>query len=301
MFYVSSISGDQSVFDPITFNELRKARRAQIIAEETSLIRQNEALTEQTVENILAERSTETSLATGTASQSSDINPEAAAIKQHSAVALAGASVLPPKSTTTKANHNISGAPLANESDFHAQVEKTLPVRNTTESNDQTTEQREHITHAYEEVAHEVQVRKKAFTVEQIMSSPVISLKATDTIEIAKELFHRKRFRHVPIVSNKGQLVGILSDRDLFRELRNSLRDGITPKEHKEKQISEIMATNIVTSRPYADIRSAAKVMFEARIGAMPIVDDNGNLTGMFTRSDILRTVVNRAPLELWT
>ena len=40
--------------------------------------------------------------------------------------------------------------------------------------------------------------------------------------------------------------------------------------------------------------------MFKERIGAMPIVDDQGTLVGILTRSDILRVLVNKAPLQLW-
>jgi len=40
--------------------------------------------------------------------------------------------------------------------------------------------------------------------------------------------------------------------------------------------------------------------MFEERIGAMPMVNEGGTPLGMITRSDILRTVMNQVPFELW-
>ena len=60
------------------------------------------------------------------------------------------------------------------------------------------------------------------------------------------------------------------------------------------------MTDQVLTAHPDTEIRTIARVMFEERIGAMPIVSEAGTPVGIITRSDILRTVMNKVPFELW-
>ncbi|MCB0353692.1 MAG: CBS domain-containing protein [Bdellovibrionales bacterium] len=130
--------------------------------------------------------------------------------------------------------------------------------------------------------------RKPAVTAQQIMSSPVVTVQADRPLTAAKKIFQSQRFRHLPVVSSEGRLVGILSDRDALSAPMSAGR------------ISEVMTKGVLTARPEAEIREMAKIMIEERIGAMPIVDETHQLVGILTRTDILRTVMHHAPLELW-
>jgi acetoin utilization protein AcuB len=147
---------------------------------------------------------------------------------------------------------------------------------------------------AYLEVTEKNPQREKVLRAEQIMSSNVVTLSSSDRLKEARHIFENRRFRHVPIVSNTGKLVGILSDRDLLKNLN---QQGI----EKPLSIEDVMVKSVLTARPETEIRMIAKIMFDERIGALPIVDSDEKLVGILTRSDILRTIVNRAPLELWT
>ncbi|MEZ4753527.1 MAG: CBS domain-containing protein [Bdellovibrionota bacterium] len=141
----------------------------------------------------------------------------------------------------------------------------------------------------YTKLDHKQQKRELALTASQIMSSPVVTLRAKDTITAAAEIFKEKRFRHIPVVSKKGALIGILSDRNLHQLSDNS------------QCVKDVMSRPVLCARAQTEIRLIAQVLFKERIGAMPIVDENQELVGIITRSDILRAVVNQAPLELWT
>lgn len=130
--------------------------------------------------------------------------------------------------------------------------------------------------------------REKAILAKQIMTTTVISVGAESLTSEARKIFKEKRFRHLPVLSKEGRLVGILSDRDFID--RPVMSD----------YAKDAMTTNVLTARPETQIRIIASVMFKERIGAMPIVDSESRLVGILTRSDILRTLVNQAPLELW-
>ncbi len=136
--------------------------------------------------------------------------------------------------------------------------------------------------------------REPAIVASQIMSSPLVTLHPSASLREAWELIREKRFRHVPVVSAEGKPVGILSDRDLLVEASNLEHLGL-------RRVDQVMATHVLTALPQTAIREIARTLLEERIGAMPIVSEHEELVGIVTRSDILRTVVNQAPLELWT
>ena len=143
--------------------------------------------------------------------------------------------------------------------------------------------------------------REPALVAEQIMSSPVQTLPEDAGLAEAWLLIRDRRFRHVPVLDHKGQVVGILSDRDLLREAAGiSSAAGAVPQSPAWSSIRSLITRQVVTATPDTDIRQIARVFFEDRIGAMPIVEEKGGLVGLITRSDILRAIINHAPLEMW-
>lgn len=136
----------------------------------------------------------------------------------------------------------------------------------------------------------------------QIMTAPVVTLYPETTITQAWTLFRERRFRHVPIITRDRKIYGILSDRDLLRYAAVSGKippyDETAPE--ASKGIESLIKTRVITASQDTEIRQIAGILFEQRVGVMPIVNEAGRLEGIITRSDILRTLVNNAPLELW-
>lgn len=140
--------------------------------------------------------------------------------------------------------------------------------------------------------------RRRVREARQLMSAPVIHLRPDDTVGDAWDIVTERGFRHLPVLDEDSRLVGILSDRDLLRVAGTP--DSRPQSDVSKRPVRVVMRTEVHSARPGAPIRSIAEVMFEHRIGAMPIVDENGSLVGMLTRTDILRVLVNEAPLDLW-
>ena len=144
--------------------------------------------------------------------------------------------------------------------------------------------------------------RGPALHAHQIMTSPVVTLFKDATITQAWALFREKRFRHVPIISRDRKIYGILSDRDLLRYAAVSGK--IPPYAENAPEastdIASLLKTRVITASQDTEIRQIARILFEQRVGVMPIVSESGSIDGIITRSDILRTLINHAPLELW-
>jgi acetoin utilization protein AcuB len=140
--------------------------------------------------------------------------------------------------------------------------------------------------------------RQRAVTAVDIMHRPVISLTSQTAVNEAWILFARHRIHHLPVIDG-GRLVGIVSDRDL---LRGSLNQG-DEKNLRTQTIAEVMSRPVITAAPDTEIRLLAEVMVRQRISVLPVVAEVGEeeiVVGIITRSDLLRVMVDRGPLELW-
>ena len=136
-------------------------------------------------------------------------------------------------------------------------------------------------------------VRQPAVFAQQIMSRPALTLTTGAAVAKAWALFRQRRIHHLPLVTEDGVLAGIVSDRDL-------LRAGLEDAEVGARPLQQVMTRRVVSAAPDAEIRALAEVMVAQRIGAIPIVGTDQSVLGMVTRSDILRALVQQAPLELW-
>lgn len=135
--------------------------------------------------------------------------------------------------------------------------------------------------------------RQRLWIVRQIMSQPVVHLLGEASVAEALQLLQKGRMRHLPVTSEKGQVIGVISQRDVLLTQARRI-------ELKETTVALVMTREVLTARPDAGIREVARTMLEARVGSLPIVEEGGALVGIVTRSDILRAIVQHAPLELW-
>lgn len=128
--------------------------------------------------------------------------------------------------------------------------------------------------------------------VRDLMTEDVIALQPDDSLARLRDLFYERRIRHMPIVDGDGQLVGLVSQRDL---LRNSLVDQVNVPEAVEQavlerlQVRDLMTSEVEGVRPDLDIREAAQIMLEHKYGCLPVVDDERHLVGILTESDFVR------------
>jgi len=146
----------------------------------------------------------------------------------------------------------------------------------------------------YADAAKEEGARRRLLYARDIMTAPVVTLLASTSIREARDVMTRRRYRHIPIVSDAHALVGILSDRDVLRWLAGGGAE-------QDSSVSALMKSEVLVATPDTEIRELARVMFFERVGCLPITDEGGQLVGIITRSDILRALLGRAPLELWS
>jgi CBS domain-containing protein len=137
--------------------------------------------------------------------------------------------------------------------------------------------------------------RKNTPAVKEIMMKAPVTLSPEDTLDLANDIIYLGRVRHIPIL-DKGRLVGILSQRDLFGAAATAVLGlkGKTKKALlKSTQIKEVMSKTVVTVSPEATVKEAARKMAQKKIGCLPVVDA-GTLVGLLTTTDVMRYVGNQ-------
>ena len=113
------------------------------------------------------------------------------------------------------------------------------------------------------------------------MSRDVIIVPPSAAVADALELLDANAIRHLPVVDG-GRVVGVLSDRDLRMAVIGH---------PDETAVSDVMTEDPLTVAPDAPVENAARLLVERNIGCLPVVDD-GELVGILTGSDLLRSFV---------
>lgn len=129
----------------------------------------------------------------------------------------------------------------------------------------------------------------KVKTVGEIMTREIITLKRSDSLKFGKDIMTQKRVRHFPVVED-GKVVGVVSQRDLFRA---SLASTLRYEEKIEKAFLDNLSIRGVTNEspvtvsPDTAITKAARLMVDKKIGCLPVVEHE-KLVGLVTETDFL-------------
>jgi CBS domain-containing protein len=116
-----------------------------------------------------------------------------------------------------------------------------------------------------------------------IMNCPVFSMQRTSHLDMIRQEMQLKKIRHVPIVNEK-KLLGMISDRDLLKLNLSGAFSFL--------KAEEIMTKVIVVVEEETPIAQIARVLVQENISALPVINKKHELTGMISRTDILKAVV---------
>lgn len=117
-----------------------------------------------------------------------------------------------------------------------------------------------------------------------LMVSNPITISAHASISEAIELMKINSIRHLPVVSEDNFLEGFLTLADL--------KQGLIPSMLGDLNLRDLMITEPITVSPDDDVELAAQLIYKHKIGGIPVVD-NGQLVGIITATDILRTFID--------
>lgn len=123
-----------------------------------------------------------------------------------------------------------------------------------------------------------------------LMTRQLFTIGPDDVLENLEELMEQFRFRHLPVVDG-DQLVGLISRSDLWH-LSSSRLSVSAPEENAilhRLTASRIMQKDCITVAPDEPLSNVAKLMWDSRVGCVPVVEKDGTLVGILTEGDFVR------------
>ncbi|MEN2766669.1 CBS domain-containing protein [Ornithinibacillus xuwenensis] len=116
--------------------------------------------------------------------------------------------------------------------------------------------------------------------IRKIMTSNVVTVNDSQTVQEAAALMSQYNVGSLPVVNNNGQMVGMITDRDIT--LRTTAQG-----ENPEERVADVMtAQQIVQATPDMDAHEAAQLMAQQQIRRLPVVE-NGQVVGMVALGDL--------------
>src|SRR5690242_20243614 len=127
------------------------------------------------------------------------------------------------------------------------------------------------------------------------MAEPVVTVHSDTLVRGAAQLMRTRKLRHLPVVDRGGRPVGIVTDRDLRQVIFDPAiqeRVGGEPAVLQTLTVRDVMTWGVVTVGRSTDIRAAARLMHERKIGALPVLGGQ-KVIGILTESDVVRAFVD--------
>ena len=131
-----------------------------------------------------------------------------------------------------------------------------------------------------------------------LMTEVPATVGPTATVRKAVDILQTLDIRHLPVVNDDGELIGMLSDRDLrslsipyftedgeFGNLRVIL----------DSSVASFMSSDVLSVDTEADGAEIVELMLDNKIGAVPVTGENGELVGIVSYVDVLRKLMGEA------
>lgn len=145
-----------------------------------------------------------------------------------------------------------------------------------------------------------------------LMVFPVICVGLDATVRDVAQLLVEKRISAVPVLDGNGKVVGIITEGDLLRRVESGTKNRYSwwvhmlagnravaadyVKSHGVK-VRDVMTRDVVTARPETQIYDIAGLIEEKHVKRIPILDADGALVGIISRSNIVQLVAGARPL----
>jgi CBS domain-containing protein len=145
--------------------------------------------------------------------------------------------------------------------------------------------------------------------VREIMTQDVVTVRTDTPVTDVARIFREKAISGMPVVDDEGMVVGIITEVDLIaRHARPhfptyiAFLDSIiyleSTKRYRESMrrilattAGELMTTPVRTVNPGMDVQDLAAFMIEQRVNPVPVVDDQGQLLGIVSHTDLLQMI----------
>jgi len=146
--------------------------------------------------------------------------------------------------------------------------------------------------------------------VRDVMTPNVITVGEDTPFEVIAAALREHRVSAFPVLDETSQVIGVVSESDLLAKLALGIDDGGVPgmiagilrlrqlQKARAVTAAELMTSPAYTVRPDDTVEQAARIMYLRNVKRLPVVDADGRLAGIVSRTDVL-AVYNRTDADI--
>ena len=130
--------------------------------------------------------------------------------------------------------------------------------------------------------------------VEDVMNTDVMTIGMDGRLRQIQDIFNKHKFHHILVVE-ENELVGVVSDRDILKELSpfvETKSERFQDRSTLDRRIHQIMTRKPITADKETTIEEAANIFVKKNISCLPILSPQKEIIGIITWKDILRRLV---------
>lgn len=127
--------------------------------------------------------------------------------------------------------------------------------------------------------------------VRDLMTRDVVTIRLDETVGRIREIFEQSPFHHL-IVVHDGRVEGVVSDRDLLKNISPFIGKTLMEREQDtntlKRRAHQIMSRQAVLAYETMPAREAAVILLSERVTCLPVVNEKGHLVGIVSWRDLL-------------
>lgn len=143
-------------------------------------------------------------------------------------------------------------------------------------------------------------VRQPLTCAADVMHSPALTVPAGATLREAWQVLARHGIAQAPVVGDGGLLVGLVGRSELLPAASLEPPSAATESARLSQPVTAVMWSPLPSTAPGTDLRRVAALLLHTGLPGVPVADDNGEVLGFVSRTDLLRALATDPPLDLW-
>lgn len=147
------------------------------------------------------------------------------------------------------------------------------------------------------DILRNVELPKNASkTIESVMTKKVKTCSPDERISKVWNYMIETDYTGIPVVSKKGDPIGMITRRDIIKSgiLRMSVEDERATRPNESPKVERIMSTPAYTLSENDSVKNAIEMLVQRDIGRVTVVNEQGKISGIADRQDLLNSIVNR-------
>lgn len=189
--------------------------------------------------------------------------------------------------STTENLYNIKSIEKSNLSHFETNDELV----------DDFSKQKKEFLNSYKKIS-KIDSNQITYYVKDIMTQDVISIDNSHTLKEVYMLLDEKKIAQIPITSIDKKIIGLVDSRFILSLFVQNLSNAHNTF---NKKLKDINFPEIITTHPDTDLKEVIKLMLDFRLGALAVVNEEGELKGIVSKSYIFKAMSSIPQLEIWS